>query len=626
LNSLSALRVEPAVEPDLPGRPEGGALDFLTTAFRTGEGQNRAGGRFRLDRPWTRLYFGERRMRAGWWTFECEGDASLSGVEVRLSSASDPLILIPGEGAGVNRFHLQGEGVFDVSLLISPWPGVYTFKSLRLRRLTFAEEIAFLAAGAQQLLRRDRPFARLANVLQRLASGRPVGVRLAPAAQPSRPATARPESAPPLAMKLIRRDGITAAIRAGDALHPRAFELAAAEFAAFREARAVYADISEAGLIRPRPEWDAEAARWWGFAGAPAFFKGDPPAGAASPFEALKAVAAQSGAGAVRRIALPLASRPTGVLHPAPAVLAPKLARSPRVSIIIPTKFRVDLLKLCLDGLVSATDYPDFEVIVVDNGCTHPDFPGLLAEASKKLGLRHVEDHGDFNFPRLINVGVAASTGEIIALVNDDVQPLHGDWLARMVDSAMDRTVGAVGAQLVYPDGSIQHAGVVLGFGGVCGHVWRGMPGEEAARMPQITMPGSRLAVTGACLLVRRDAFDLVNGLDEQAFPVAFNDVDFCLRLRAAGLRNVYRGDAKLVHHESQSRGPDDATPERRRRLAVEAGRFLARWRQLIDEDPFSSPAFDPSFDIGRIHRALQPDQRREASSANKTPSASANS
>jgi GT2 family glycosyltransferase len=290
------------------------------------------------------------------------------------------------------------------------------------------------------------------------------------------------------------------------------------------------------------------------------------------------------------------------VLQPTPV---PKLARHPRVSVVIPTKFRIDLLKLCLDGLAGATDYPDLEVIVVDNGCTDPAFPGLLEAASKKLNLRRVEDLGDFNFPRLVNLGAAESTGEIILLLNDDVQPLHAGWLSRLVDSVMDKSVGAVGAQLIYPDGSIQHAGVSLGFGGVCSHLWRGMPADEAARMPPIVMPGSRSAVTGACLAVRRDAFDAVQGLDGQAFPVAFNDVDFCLRLNAAGFRTVYRGDAVLVHHESQSRGPDDATPERRRRLTVEASRFLARWRQLIDEDPYSSPAFDPSVDIGAVHRAL---------------------
>src|SRR5262249_53457867 len=154
-------------------------------------------------------------------------------------------------------------------------------------------------------------------------------------------------------------------------------------------------------------------------------------------------------------------------------------------------------------------------------------------------------------------------SGEVLLVFNDDVQAIEPSWLKRMAASVLEPDVGAVGARLLYPDRSVQHAGVMIGIGGACGHLWKGTKPEEAALNPMIMCPGQRLAVTGACLAVRREAYDRVGGMDQEAFPVAYNDIDFCLRLGAIGLKSIYRGDAALVHHESQSRGADNANEQR---------------------------------------------------------------
>jgi GT2 family glycosyltransferase len=218
--------------------------------------------------------------------------------------------------------------------------------------------------------------------------------------------------------------------------------------------------------------------------------------------------------------------------------------------------------------------------------------------------VTHTVENGPFNFSRLNNLGAEQARGEILLLLNDDIEPVEPSWLTRIVDAAMQSDVGAVGARLLYPDRTVQHAGVMMGLGGVCGHLWKGRTEAEAACIPQIVYPGSRMAVTAACLAVRRDLYREVGGLDER-YAVALSDIDFCLRLHTRGLRNVYRGDAVLIHHESQSRGLDDMTAGRRRRLAQETSLFLSRWKHLTANDPYGSPAFDPSVQSGAIHPAV---------------------
>jgi GT2 family glycosyltransferase len=438
-----------------------------------------------------------------------------------------------------------------------------------------------------------------------------VGVSVAPAQvnapQPDGKAEAVPsaQAGPP---RTERRDGVEAVLAPEDRLHPRAFEIVAAEFARSPEVQAVYADVREAGMIVPHPAFDRVLAAATDYVGLPVFFRVDGLPGS-NAWERLM-LAAKAGPGAISRIALPLAERPAAVAAAVPSIPQPTLDPAPRVSVVIPTKFRVDLLEQGLDGLRDATGYPGLEVVIVDNGSKDPRFREVLNAAKASLDVTLVEDHGAFNFSRLVNAGARRSTGEVILLLNDDVTPVEPGWLHRMVQSALMPGVGAVGARLTYPDGSIQHAGVMLGLGGVAGHLWKGMSKADAQRSPYVALPGSRLAVTGACLAVRRSVFEEAGGLDEM-FPVAFNDIDFCLRLHARGLRTVYRGDAVLVHHEGQSRGQDDESTAKRKRLAAETRKFLDRWKGMTWDDPYGSPAFDPLSESGAVHRSLIADQAR---------------
>lgn len=264
--------------------------------------------------------------------------------------------------------------------------------------------------------------------------------------------------------------------------------------------------------------------------------------------------------------------------------------RSPKVSVIIPTRNRLDLLRTCISGL-ARTDYPNMEVIVVDNGSDDPAALQFLAELdpARFLVLR---DDGPFNFSRLNNRAAQLAQGELLCLLNNDIEVLGPDWLKIMAGQALRPEVGAVGACLLYPDGRIQHAGVVLGICGGAAHAHRLLRPEAEGYFRRHALPQFVSAVTAACLVVRRTVFEAIGGLDEENFPVAFNDVDLCMRLNQRGWQSLYEPRAMLVHHESVSRGLD-RDPVGAARLAGELAALKARWgtgdmeRQV---DPFHHP------------------------------------
>jgi len=573
------------------------SLDLLTLSFDARDGLDRKDGRFTVSRPWTFMAFGPQGLDPGWWMLECEGDAG--AVEVRLSNASDPLIVFEADKAGSLRIRVAEKSSFDMTLLVSPWPGEYAFRTLRLRRLSAAEEASALAGAGVRLLGRDQPLARIRNVLGRLASGQPVGVGAA-GTDPSVRASMVPSPADMSKPTHVQEDGgVFAHLREGDEVHPRAFDIVRREFAADPGVLAMYADALEDASILPKPGWDPELAQHADYAGSPVFFREQ-----VMPEQRMERLAQAAAKGGVRRVALPLVRRARTERRPNAQSPATVLSRWPRVSAIIPTKFRIDLLEKCLAGLAGKTDYPDLEAIVVDNGSTDARLPGVIKQASARLSIKHIIDDRPFNYPQLNETGAANASGEILLLLNDDVEPIEPGWLKRMIASVVRPNVGAVGARLLYPDRTIQHAGVMLGLGGVCGHLWKGLTEAEAAMIPEIVLPSSRLAVTAACLAVRRDVYEAAGGLDP-SLRVALNDIDFCLKLHAKGLRNIYRGDAVLIHHESQSRGADDASVEKRRRLADETAIFLSRWGKLIDNDPYGSPAFNPAKQSGEVRASL---------------------
>lgn len=269
---------------------------------------------------------------------------------------------------------------------------------------------------------------------------------------------------------------------------------------------------------------------------------------------------------------------------------------APRVSLLVPTRDRADLLRTCVESLLARTDYPDFEVVVVDNGSTEPDALACLDELGRRDRVRVLRYDAPFNYSAINNWAAAQCDGEVLGLVNNDIEVITPGWLREMVSHAVRPEIGAVGAMLYYPDDRIQHAGVVLGIHGVAAHVYCGMPRGYPGHGGRARVAQQLSAVTAACMVVRREVFERVGGLDE-SLQVAFNDIDFCLRVRQAGYRNLWTPFAELYHHESASRGTEDS-PGKRARFAGEVEAMLRRWGPLLQTDP----AWNPNLSLSSLN------------------------
>jgi glycosyltransferase involved in cell wall biosynthesis len=262
---------------------------------------------------------------------------------------------------------------------------------------------------------------------------------------------------------------------------------------------------------------------------------------------------------------------------------------APRVSVIIPTRNGLEVLKPCLTSLLGITRYPALEVLVVDNGSDDSATLQFLTDLEGKGKILVLHDPSPFNYSALNNRAVEQATGELICLLNNDIEVIDAGWLEEMVVQAMRPGVGAVGARLLYPNSTIQHGGVLLGVGGVANHAHLGLPGEHPGYFGRAQLTQEMAAVTGACLLVSRSNYFAVGGLDAENLKVAFNDVDFCLKLREQGLQNVYAPAAKLIHHESVSRG-QDLSPQKAARFAAEVAWMQQRWGEQLLHDPAYNP------------------------------------
>ncbi len=262
----------------------------------------------------------------------------------------------------------------------------------------------------------------------------------------------------------------------------------------------------------------------------------------------------------------------------------------PLVSIIIPNKDHIDDLSKCLDSIREKSTWKNWEAIIVENNSTDPaTFEYYRTIEAEDKRIRVVTWEREFNYSAINNFGAQYARGEILLLLNNDIEVITNDWLEQMIMFAQRRDVGAVGAMLYYPDETIQHAGVIIGLGGIAGHshknYLRGTPGYAI----RLTIAQNLSAVTGACLMIRKAVWDEVGGLDE-GFQVAFNDVDLCLKIRDAGYLIVWTPYAELYHYESKSRGYED-TPEKERRFEGEKARFGSKWGQvLIEGDPYYNP------------------------------------
>jgi GT2 family glycosyltransferase/glycosyltransferase involved in cell wall biosynthesis len=284
---------------------------------------------------------------------------------------------------------------------------------------------------------------------------------------------------------------------------------------------------------------------------------------------------------------LPVAGHHWRIKYPLPSP-------APMASIIIPTRNSAGLLRVAIDSLLAKTTYPNFEIIVVNN---HSDEPATLAyfEELRRKEVRVIDFEAPFNFSALNNFAARQAFGSVLAFLNNDLEVISPDWLDEMASQALRPEIGAVGAMLYYPDDTVQHAGAVLGLtgpagkDGVAGHAFKGARRGSEGQRNRLRLTQNYSAVTAACLVVRRAVFDEVRGFNERNLAVAFNDIDFCLRVRKAGYRNLWTPFAEFHHHESASRGLED-TPEKVARFQTEIAYMRSTWGAMLDADPAYNP------------------------------------
>lgn len=407
-------------------------------------------------------------------------------------------------------------------------------------------------------------------------------------------------------------------LRPGDEPTPDAFALLAASLG---EADLAYADeIGPDGLPRLKPDWSPDLALATGYVGRIAILSRRLverlPALPIGPFADADATLGIAAASVCRRaihcprplasISVPQALTERGPLLdrwlgaagvPARArtrsgvtdLLWPLPQPAPLASVVIPSRDRLDLIAPACRGVLDGTDYPAIELIVVDNGSSDPAVLAFYDELARDSRVRIVPFPHPFNFSAMVNAGAAVASGHVVVLLNNDVGLRQPGWLGEMVRQALRPDVGAVGAKLLFGDGKLQHAGVVVGLAGRAGHILRRRPADTPGLLGRLRVAHEVSAVTAACLAVARHKFEAVGGFDAEAFPVDFNDVDFCLRLAAAGWKCVWTPAAELFHFESISRGP--TTGAKRERFEREAARFTDRWLAVIRHDPFYHPA-----------------------------------
>ena len=263
---------------------------------------------------------------------------------------------------------------------------------------------------------------------------------------------------------------------------------------------------------------------------------------------------------------------------------------APWVTLLIPTRDRLDLIEPCVRSILNKTLYPNFDIIILDNASLAPQtltfFKGIQEEDSR---VKVVRDDSPFNFSAINNRGVKLARGSIVGLINNDIEVISEQWLTEMVSFCIQKDIGCVGAKLYYPNDTLQHGGVILGIKGVANHAYHKYAKHHDGYFGRLRVPQVLSAVTAACLLVRKDVYLNVGGMNEEDLKIAFNDIDFCLKVRALGYRNVWTPYAELYHHESVSRGTED-TPEKKARFATEVDYMKHRWGQALEQDPYYNP------------------------------------
>jgi glycosyltransferase involved in cell wall biosynthesis len=264
---------------------------------------------------------------------------------------------------------------------------------------------------------------------------------------------------------------------------------------------------------------------------------------------------------------------------------------APLVSLIIPTRNAVKFVRQAVRSIVEKTEYPNFEILIVDNNSDDPETISYFREIAggNDPRVRVLPFEAPFNYSAINNFAVREAHGELVGLLNNDIEVINGDWLTEMVSQATRPGIGAVGAMLYYPLNTVQHAGVILGLGGVAGHPFKEFPRGDHGQKNRMRLVQNYSAVTAASLVIRKDRFLEVGGFNERDLPIAFNDVDLCCKLISAGYRNLWTPHAEFYHHESATRGVEN-TPEKKARFQSEIDYMMNTWGSLLMADPAYNP------------------------------------
>lgn len=284
-------------------------------------------------------------------------------------------------------------------------------------------------------------------------------------------------------------------------------------------------------------------------------------------------------------------------------------AGAPLVSIVIPTRDGLELLRRCIESIRALGSYPRYEIVVVDNQSADPAMLAYLDAFAAGGDATVLRYDRPFNYPAINNLAVRHARGEVLCLLNDDTEVITPGWLEEMLGLLHQKNVGVVGAKLLYPDGTVQHGGDLVGVGGVANHAHAFLRRDEPGYQGRALLAQDMSAVTGACLMVWKSLYETLGGMDERRLPVAFNDVDFCLRVREAGYRVVWTPHAELYHRESASRGKDRSA-ERARQARHEAAYMRRRWKHALRHDPFYNPNLSrerPDFSLSNMPAVERP-------------------
>jgi O-antigen biosynthesis protein len=275
------------------------------------------------------------------------------------------------------------------------------------------------------------------------------------------------------------------------------------------------------------------------------------------------------------------------------------LEEKPLISIIIPTKDKIDVLRVAIGSIQKISTYANYEILIIDNQSALAETKDYLSKISKQDNVHVFTFDQAFNYSAINNFAVTKAKGSVLLLLNNDVEVINARWIEELLSTALHKGVGAVGAMLYYPNNTIQHAGIILGFNGIAVNAYSESPRGHHGQIGRARLKQSMSAVTGACLMVKKSIYEEVGGMDEN-LAVAFNDVDFCLKLLSKGYRNVWNPFVELIHHESLTRGPED-TPEKRKRFIAEIEYMQNKWRDILDADP----AYNRNLSLSGVQFAL---------------------